>query len=257
MARAAAREYADQGARAVVLSGSWARGDAHRASDIDLWVLGNRRSAPTLWRERFMVCVTRTTEAAERRRLSEPPYFAAAVPGWQVAIPLFDPHGIARQLKAEARCFRWESVARKADRWVASSMVGWAEEAVKLVRAMAEGELQTASVQRNLLANALASVMAIHRRMLWRSENGFWERVSSEVGGRWGSAQRRALGNGAGLRESLRSALLLYHETARATWECLDAQQRSVVAFACDVIGEPLVGGRGRSSRRGLSSAPS
>jgi hypothetical protein len=238
VARVVAGEYAARGAQAVVLAGSWARGDAHRGSDLDLWVLGRGKATETLWRYPFMVCVSRTTPGLERRRFRDPRRIGGSVPGWRLALPLYDPKGLAAGLKREAVAFRWEEVAGRCDRWVASSVVEWAEEAVKLVRALAEGHLLTACVQRNLLADALGFVMAVHRRVFWDSENQFWERIGDAVGGAWQSAQRTALGAGASdPTRSCTAALALYFETARTVWPLLGDEQRSLVAHAGEIIG--------------------
>jgi predicted nucleotidyltransferase len=241
VARSVASTLAGRGARAVVLGGSWARGDAHRESDIDLWVLGARLKDEVLWREPFMVTLRTTTERRERTRLRNPPYVGGSVPGWRVAVPLHDPDRIGRRLKAEARRFRWEAIAARCDRWVADQTVEWAEEAVKLVRSLATGNAATAAVQRDLLADHLGFVMAIHRRMFWDSENGFWERVGREVGGAWARDQRTALGiPRATLDEGCTAALALYAETARAVWSLLSTEQRAIVSNTCRVAGMPL-----------------
>ncbi len=240
-AKEVAREEMRAGARAVVLAGSWARGDAHRCSDIDLWVIGPRRGSKVLLRNGFLVCLSRTTATAERRSLNEPRRIGGVVPGWRHAIPLYDPRAIARRLKAEAEQFRWERIGPKCDRWVAESLVGWAEEAIKLVRALAEGRLRMASVQRNLLVDSLGFVMATHRRQFWDSENEFWERVGASIGGRWGAAQRASLGgDDLDLAASCAAALDLYAETARVTRSLLNPRQESVVLHACRAIGHPL-----------------
>ena len=233
--------FRSQGAQAVVLGGSWARGDAHRESDIDLWVLGRRSGSEVRWREPFYVAISRTTEGAARRRLRTPPYVGGSVPGWRVAIPIYDPRGIARRLQAEARAFRWGRISKACDRWVAEQIVGWAEEAVKLVRALATGQEATAAVQRNLLSDHLGFVMAIHRRLFWDSENEFWERIGRRVGGAWARAQRRALGvPDTPLERGCRAALSLYGLTARAVWNVLSPEQRTIVANRCRVTGVPL-----------------
>jgi len=235
-----ARRFADEGAVAVVLGGSWARGEAHRASDIDLWVLGHRYGRRTLLRDGFPVNIERTTERIERRRFRDPRRVGGCVPGWRSALVVHDPHGVAAKLVAEARAFRWSSIAAQCDRWVAEEITGWGEEAVKLVRALGEGQLETAAVQRNLLANRLAVVMAVHHRILWGSENGMWERVGARVGGPWQRAQRSALGaSRGGFEASCRAALDLYGLTADAVRETLSDEQAGIVAHVRQVVGSP------------------
>ena len=242
-----ARSYAKRGARCVVLGGSWARGDAHRASDIDLWVFGLPTAPSVLWHDPFMVTLRRTTEAAEARRLRCPPELGGCVPGWRVAVALHDPEGIARRLQRAARAFRWEDVSDRCDRWVADQTVGWAEEAIKLVRALGQGEWATAAVQRDLLAEHLGFVMAIHRRTFWDSENHFWERISRQVGGRWAAAQRAALGiPSATLEQSCHASLELYAETTRAVWGTLGPEARTIATHTCEVAGVPLGPARSR-----------
>jgi hypothetical protein len=225
-----ARQLAKTGAVAVVLAGSWSRGEAHRASDIDMWVLGRRSGLQTLVRDGFVIHVQRTTERAERRSFRDPRRAGASVPGWRSALLVYDPRGVAARLQGEARRFRYASIADRCDRWVADEVVRWSEEAVKIVRALGVGSLETAAVQRNLLANRLALVLAVHRRMLWDSENELWERVGRREGVRWRSAQRAALGVPRGdVEGSCRAALDLYVLTADAVRRTLRPDQARVV----------------------------
>jgi hypothetical protein len=122
---------------------------------------------------------------------------------------------------------------------VAEQTVGWAEEAIKLVRALATGNRETAAVQRNLLADGLAVVLAIHRRMLWDSENALWERVGRRMGGAWAKAQRRALlGEAAGFEASCVAGLALYARTVDAVRDVLAPEQAAIARHACEVAGE-------------------
>jgi predicted nucleotidyltransferase len=237
MARTLAREFARDGARAVVLSGSWARKEAHRHSDLDLWVLGHPGRSSFTWRDPFLVSVSHIKPASELRRFLEPPHTGELLGAWLSAVPLYDPHGDARRLQEYARDFRWSRVAKRCDRWVARSMAHWGEEAVKLVGSMARGELDTAAVCRNLLAESLAFVLAVHRRTVWTTDNGLWERLGREVGPEWGRAQRRALAlSGENLEQSARAALELYVLTATYVRSVLRPKERATVERVCAIV---------------------
>ena len=45
-----------------------------------------------------------------------------------------------------------------------------------------------------MIALGLAAPIAIHRRLLYGSENGLWDLVASELGPAWAEAQASALG---------------------------------------------------------------
>jgi predicted nucleotidyltransferase len=232
-----------RGTAAVLLVGSWARGDAHEASDIDLWVVGGRRRGPyrILERDGHMVCVNYLTAAEARREMRNPGRLDGAVPGWRIARILRDPRGLAARLKAEARRFRWSSLRRERDRYLADQLVAWAEEVAKLLRAMERGERETAAVQRNLLANRMAFLRLLPLERLWDTENGLWERAGSWAGRRFASAQRAALGtDGADWRESCEGALRLYALTARASLGVLRGDKRRIVADICRRSGYPI-----------------
>ena len=237
VARELAREFAKQGARAVLLSGSWARKEARRSSDLDLWVLGKAGAPSFLWREPFLVSVSRINPRAERRKLLEPPHTGELLGAWRTAISPFDAHGDARRLREEARGFRWEKVDRKCDRWVARTIVAYGEEAVKIVHSMARGETDTAAVQRNLLANSLVFVLAVHRRVTWVTDNGLWDRLGRKEDPRWWSAQRRALGlGGETLGQSAEAALELYALTAGRLRSVLQPMELATVERVCTII---------------------
>jgi predicted nucleotidyltransferase len=240
VARAIAREFAVRGASAVILSGSWARGDARRFSDVDLWVIGRRKRSTFLVRRGLMVSIKETTIAQELQDLQNPRYAGQVVYAWRDAIPLYDPRSIAARLKDRVARFRWSTIRRRVDRWVAQQLVGWAEEAVKLTRLMAEGRHESADVQRNLLADTMAGVVAARERLIY-NENNLWEMAGSRMGPEWRRAQRRALGTDrVPFQESCESSLELYRLTVRSSLRYLKGRELPVVTRTLSVVGHPL-----------------
>jgi Nucleotidyltransferase domain len=237
------------GRSAVLLVGSWARGDAHEGSDVDLWVIGPREGEVVLERSGRHISVHYATMRSERRRMRAPAHIGGVVPGWRTAKVLRDPNGAAARLRSEARRFRWRSVRGACDAYISRQLVGWSEEVMKLLRALETGESETAAVQRNLLANRMAFLRSVEFEYLWGTENGLWERVALRAGPLYRSVQRTALGtSGEGWRRSCEAALRLYSLTARANLKVLKGARRRVVVAACRRAGYPI--DARRSARR-------
>jgi hypothetical protein len=194
----------------------------------------------TLYERGFFVNIKETTLAAESGEMRDPRRAGQAVLGWREALPLVDSSRAAARLKRQALRFRWERLARAADRSVGQDLAAWAEESVKLTRLMAEGLRESAAVQRNLLVDAMAGVVAVRKRLFY-NENDLWEQVGDCMEPRWHRAQRSALGLGRITFEgSCESALELYRLTALECLGCLTHGQREVVTQACRAVGHPL-----------------
>jgi len=223
----------DREARAVVLAGSHARGDATSESDLDIVIVGVGPAYRLEAREDVLVADSWATEEGHRARLDNPSEVGNAVPGWREAVVLHDPGGIAAALREEARGWSWERLGDRCDRWVADSVVGHAEKVQKLVSALrAQSEL-TAVVQRGILAPRLAPTLSVHHRLLYGSENKLWDFVAEQVGDEWRHVQAAAFAIGSeSLNESCVAALRLFRLAAEEVRPLLDARQLAVVEHA-------------------------
>lgn len=241
IARTVAREEMLAGARAVLLTGSFATGTAHERSDIDLIVVYSARPRAAdssvdyglAVRSGRLVSINRRTVAACRQRLLDPQRVGSHVPGFRDAIILADADGIGGRLQWRARAWRWDEIAARADAWVAAELTGFAEEIHKLVAALERGQAYTAAVQRSVIALGLAPRMAVHHRILYGSENVLWDLVAARMGSGWAAAQSAAFGaGGEDIDASSRAALRLYALATAAAAALFDARQRRVVAAA-------------------------
>jgi hypothetical protein len=261
IARAATREAMKAGARAVVLAGSHVRGDANVHSDIDLIAIlpkaiepheRPRALRPYRMREDHLVSLACETSASVRAAFRSPERATTFVPGWREAIILADPHGIASRLKRAAERWSWEDITDEADRYVAASITGLAEEVHKMAGMSYTGNVHAAAAQRSILAVWLAGVMAVRHRILFGTDNVLWERVGERMGPRWRRAQAAALCEGGeSFEESSGAALYLYGLAACDALPLLDRDQHQVVAEACAAFGKILkpLRAAGRGSR--------
>ena len=234
VARQTAEELAGEGTEAAVLVGSHARGDAGPESDVDVLAIGPRTFSFRLERRGGLLVSTSSQPfEAYRREMADPGSVCTAVPGWREAVVLHDPEGKAGALIEEARAWTWGPLERRCDGWVAEEITALAEEAHKLVAALRTGHRTKAAAQRSVLALRPAQILAVHRRILYGSENRLWDLVPEAMGEEWRVAQSAALGlNGEPFEETCRAALRLYDLAVAEAHALLDERQRGVVRCA-------------------------
>jgi hypothetical protein len=229
-----AQQAMAQGATAVVLAGSHARGDAHVESDIDIYAIGD---GPDYRLEQYgdhLVSMSWSTEQESHEAFRRPSRVGAVIPGWRNALILDDPNGVAAALRENADAWDWDSIGQEPlDRWVAEEVTGFAEEARKLTASLHTGNLWVSSVQRSILGLRLAIPLSVHYRILYESENRLWQMVADTAGPAWAHAQTCALGQtGADHEAACRAALDLFRIAGETVWPLLDNRQRGVVGHA-------------------------
>lgn len=247
VSRSISDRLASQGAEAVVVEGSWARGDSHGESDIDIYVIGK---GPRYRLERyqgFLVSVSWTTTRKVLQAFRDPSKVGGIIPGWRNAVIIRDPNGTAKKLKQAAQEWQWASLGNKTNEWIAEELTGWAEEVHRLIGNRRFKRKHAAAVQRSLLALHLTPILAVHHRVLYDTENQLWDLVSAKMGAEWKQSQMVALGEGSqNFEETCKAALRLYALTAREVKQLLDERQYPVVAHACEIAGYSLEYGRAR-----------
>lgn len=233
-----ARLLQRQGALAVVLTGSFARGNAYAESDIDLIALGDGPNYRLSSDSGQLVSVSWRQPLDVLASFDDPRQAGYAVPGWRGAVALIDQTRAAQTLIEAAREWTWDRIGdERCNTWVAEELCGYAEEVHKLAGALQRGLPTMAAIQRNILAMRMASIMAVQLRLLYDSENELWDLVAAELGESWRKDQATALGlEDAAFEESCHAALRLFALACRKAWEQFDERQRAVVEHALALI---------------------
>jgi predicted nucleotidyltransferase len=105
--QALARELSRRGATGVALLGSYARGQSHALSDVDIYAIGEGPGYETRRLDGRLAIIAWRTIDAVRDSFTSLPRCTQAVPGWRAARPLYDPNGVVAYLGAEAEEWLW------------------------------------------------------------------------------------------------------------------------------------------------------
>jgi predicted nucleotidyltransferase len=230
-------QLVEQGAKATLLTGSHARGNARPDSDVDLFAVGE---GPAGWMEILddrLVAVYWWTAEETRRRMLTPEEAILTVRSWRDGLLIDDPSGVGAELQRDAREWTWEKIGREADAWVADKLVVWAEYVQKLAAATESDRPLDAAAIRGQLVVQLADILAVRRRLLEQSENGFWETVADAGGPEVRAALERALAIGVDERAAASGAIELFRLVAEDCRGSLDDRQRRVIGHALAAAG--------------------
>jgi predicted nucleotidyltransferase len=216
---------------AVALVGSWARGDQREHSDVDLIIVGDEQPPLLRWIDGRFVSITYRSADVVRDDFTNPGLAGLAVPAWRDAAILVDPAAVAARLVRDAHDWTWADVGdERCDRWVASRITGYAEEALKVAAALTARRPVLAAVERNVMAIQLAPIVGVHLRLVYQTENDLWDQVAERVGGQWARAQHAALATqGESLTVSAAAALQLYALAVDIVRPVLGEADREVV----------------------------
>ena len=235
----AARRLTDEGAKAVLLTGSHARGRASPDSDIDVFVVGDGPAEVHEVVEGRLVSIHWWTPEQARQRLSDPSSAFVAAFAWCDAEVVEDPLGVGAELKQVALDWTWDALGSEADSWAADRLVALAEYVPKLERALEESRCLDAAATRSHLALALAEVGAVVNRITARSENGLWETIADSGDERWRELLTRALAAGdEDVSTSAEATVELFRWLASAVEGTLQPAQRAVVEHVLERRGE-------------------
>jgi hypothetical protein len=236
----------------ITISGSHARGEADRYSDVDLscyvrTLPENKLDRCTLryWGD-SLVSIHTTTIEAERAELNDPEHAIWAIPGVRQAHILLDKNGTIAALKQFAESLCWADLQPAADVFAAEEIMGCAEEAHKILSGLAGEQESTVFYAAWGLIGGMLHALAAQRGLLIRTENEYFDLVQEAVGrdSAWTAAFRLASGCDNGpvnlhpykLRGA--AALALYRETAILLAPIIPGHHREVLDSTLALIAE-------------------
>jgi len=236
----------------VTMSGSFARNQASRYSDVDI-----QRYVHVLPESRYehyilqyvqgrLVSVKTLTIEEAQKSLTRPDKAIWAIPGLRQMNILLDKEGILAGLKQAAEQADWSRLQLAADEFAADELMGYAEEVHKLLDGLEQDSESKVVYAVWGIVEGMARTLAVHHGLLIPSENEFFQVVQDSAGraSGWTRSFRIAAGmdpapiSQSPYRVRGEAALRLYVYTARPLLESMPERYREVVGTALTLIQE-------------------
>ena len=231
--------------QAVLLLGSYARGDAGPYSDIDILRLVTAQADDAggrLWQGKLVNVSDADPETIEAW-FSEPEQAVEVVSGLRSAQVLRDRDGAAEALVARAEAFIWTpALQKKADHWASAQLASWAEEAHKALAGLRTGDVGRLLNAQFGLSWGLAKTMRVQRGLLAESDNSFLTDLQTALqgtpdGARWLRLLHEVYGlTGLALYDQVRAGLELYALTAELLGAAVEPHDRPVIEHTVSLI---------------------
>jgi len=238
---------------AMVLVGSYARGDATPYSDVDVIRFVREESDRAqqklyTYRDGRLLGIVTRTLAHYREGFTVPERAIFEVPSIREAQILVEKDEAFRVLQQEARAFVWEPLQAAANDYASTVMMEYTEYVQKILRALLLGdELALSEMILDLLA-AVTFAVDVQRGILAASGNSYFRQVYESVGldAAWTRYHRFIAGIVSGTTERVTTqargvaALHLYRETVQLLRPAFHPLHRDVIEQTVLVIERAL-----------------
>ncbi len=240
------------GVHALVLMGSYARGEAGPFSDIDVVRLTDGSELPgagSYLVDGYLVVVSDVAPGRVERWFSDPEVTTDTIMGARRAQALLDRDGYFSGIQAHARAFVWDQTMQaRANHQASAMLVGWIEEVHKGLAGLQHNDIGRLLNARHGLSWGLGRVMKVHRGILMSGDNAFYEELSRAMGkqSEWVQLLRTAFGieseegKALILGEQVRAGLRLYILTAELLAPVLRMEDRPLITHTAQLIRETL-----------------
>jgi predicted nucleotidyltransferase len=176
------------GSVGLLLTGSYARGDAAQYSDVDIIRFVpdgsetlNRRFQ-YLERNNKLISITATTINEKEQEIDQPQSAIMLVPALQQGIVIFDPQGQVTALQQKALQFEWLRLQAAAQEYVSNELLEFVEEVYTIINALKREDESAAMIGLLGLCLGMPRIIAVHLGLMIPTENDLFKCVQQAVG---------------------------------------------------------------------------
>jgi hypothetical protein len=246
--------FTEPAVQAIVLMGSFARGEAGHFSDVDL-VRFLAPDAPEDAEARSfiiddrLVVVSNVLRSQVEEWFTNPVSATECIAGIRAAKPLWDPEDLFSPIQRRAHAFVWDTdMQSKANAFAGEQMVGWVEEVYKGLEGLRRNDIGRMLNARFGLSFGMMKVVRVYLGILIDGDNTFYAQTLERLGNdsEWARLCRASFGiehrEGAPLPlpEQVLAGLQLYILTADLIGNDAGVGHRSIIDRTVAVITDEI-----------------
>ncbi|MEO7020704.1 MAG: nucleotidyltransferase domain-containing protein [Ktedonobacteraceae bacterium] len=181
------KELDTEDVAAIMLHGSYARGEATPYSDIDLVrIVQEASSLPRQkqysWREGYLISLSSRPISTYQQWFTIPEEAIFRVRGVQEALILLDKDGTFPAFQQEAQAFRWEPLQKAADEYISQLLLAQTEIVLHAFRAKLRNDNIALADMVMELFSASTDAIAVQRGIMVRSGNTYYHQAQEAAG---------------------------------------------------------------------------
>lgn len=240
----------DETVTAIILHGSYARGDAIPPySDVDLVRIvqetpERKQQKQFLWHEDYLLNLSTRPLSVYREWLTIPQEAVFRISTIRDAHILLDKEGTFHAFQQEALSWQWEPLQPAADAYACEQLIHQTEIVQKILRALYVHDEDALAEMIVEVLFKLTDAIVIQKGIIITSGNTYFQQAQEVIGSmsRWTNYHRQCAGIEASLplRNRGIAALHLYQETIPLLRPCLSTADYSVVEQASSFIEKTL-----------------
>lgn len=208
---------------AIVLTGSYARGDYTTHSDLDIWIFLDRelnhseKKYELSYHDDVLVSISKGHLTKWKDALENPAEILGLYFAIHDAIVLYEKDGVFSGLQESLREFNWSTIENKKQVQIQEEAIGFIEEVHKVLSGLERADESTVIMGSLGLMLGMSKVMAMHYKLHTSTENEYFGKIQQSAGleSKWTWAFRTLLGlqGQRDYRQMGKAALRLYRET--------------------------------------------
>ena len=232
----------ENGIISIALTGSYARNQEEKYSDIDILCIKKRKKASkieTIDGKYFVISYHTKKEIEDI--FNTPNKASRYLYGLKSSAILFDPENYFNKIKERANAFSWtESLIKKRDQYINDEFIGWLEEINKSIQGLIKNDIGKMIMGLHGLTFGMFDIISIYKKILIKSDNTYFTQIveSMNENNTFVRNSYIAFGveNNNGVTQRTKAGLVVFFHTFNEVKSVLSSKNRKIIQNKIDEI---------------------